>query len=139
MLDNLLNIGSAFDWITPLWAFIQDFFSGPVADFGIPARAGWSRGEVRRYLNSHGIRVWGLMYDLCGEVLMFTVNKKDAEFVNYLMFGSLPSVSPMPLEEACYYVETPTLEEPFSYPIEASYDTYILQAAEYYQDDPNPY
>jgi hypothetical protein len=139
MLDTLLNVGSAFDWITPLWAFIQDFFSGPVADFGIPARTGWSRDDIRRYLNTYGIRVWGLMYDLRGEVLMFTVNHKDADFVNYLMSGSTPPLPPAPLEEMYIYVETPTIEESFSYPIEAGFDEYEYQAGEYFQDDPNTY
>ncbi len=85
MLDKLLNIGCAFDWITPTIAFIQDFLGGPVSDFGIPANPYLGRSEIRRLLMREGIHVWGLMYDFHGEVLMFTVNKLDAEFTCHIL------------------------------------------------------
>ena len=85
MLDKLLNIGSAFDWITPSIAFAQDFIHGPVGDFGIPVNPYWGRREVKRLLNDHGVRVWGLMFDLAGDVLLFTVNRRQAEFTYYLL------------------------------------------------------
>lgn len=85
MLDILLNIGCAFDWITPTAAFIQDFFSGPVSDFGIPANVGWDRKDIKRLLTKHGVSVWGLMYNLSGEMLMFTVRKPQAKWAYYLL------------------------------------------------------
>lgn len=85
MLDTLLNIGCAFDWITPTTAFIQDLFNGPVSDFGIPANVGWDRHKIKRLLTKHGVRVWGLMYNLNGEMLMFTVRKPQAKWAYYLL------------------------------------------------------
>jgi hypothetical protein len=85
MLDELLNGGCAFDWITPTIAFVQDFFYGPVSDFGIPAQAGWGRGDIKRLLKGHGVRVWGLMYNVSGDTLMFTVAKTQARWAYYLL------------------------------------------------------
>jgi hypothetical protein len=79
MLDNFLTITSVFDWITPTVAYIQDLLYGPASDFGIPAHAGWRRRDIKRLLNKHGIRVWGLMLNLYGDMVMFTVPKAQAE------------------------------------------------------------
>ncbi len=79
MLDNFLNVGAAFDWITPLIAFVQDFFEGPVSDFGIPANGGWSSDEIKHVLEPHGVRVWGLMLNLEGDLLMFTVPRRQTK------------------------------------------------------------
>lgn len=78
MIDKLLSIGCAFDWITPTIAFVQDFFYGPVGDFGIPANAGPGKKDIKRFLNRYGVHVWGLMYNLPGNVLLFTVEKQQA-------------------------------------------------------------
>ncbi len=83
MLDRVLNIGCAFDWITPALAFAQDFLNGPVADFGIPANAGWSRRDIKRLLLRYGVRVWGLMFS--GDTLIFTVPKSQARWAYYLL------------------------------------------------------
>ncbi len=85
MFDKLLNIGCAFDWITPSIAFIQDFFSGPVSDFGIPVNPYWGSREIRRLLNNHDVHVWGLMYNFDGDVLLFTVNRRQADMTYYLL------------------------------------------------------
>ena len=85
MLDTLLNIGCAFDWITPTVASVQDFFSGPISDFGIPANVGWDRKGIKRLLTKHGVHVWGLVYNLKGEMLMFTVRKPQAKWAYYLL------------------------------------------------------
>jgi hypothetical protein len=83
MLDRVLNFACAFDWITPALAFAQDFLNGPVADFGIPANAGWSRRDIKRLLSRYGVRVWGLMFS--GDLLMFTVPKAQARWAYYLL------------------------------------------------------
>jgi hypothetical protein len=85
MLDTLLNVGCAFDWITPTVAFMQDFLNGPVSDFGIPANAGWSRSDIKRLLKRHGVRVWGLMFNISGDMLMFTVRKTQARWTYFLL------------------------------------------------------
>lgn len=85
MIDQLLNFGCAFDWITPTLAFIQDFLSGPVSDFGIPTNPVWGRREIKRLLNDYEVEVWGLMYTLNGDVLLFSVKKQQAKFTYSLL------------------------------------------------------
>jgi hypothetical protein len=85
ILDKLLNVGSAFDWITPSFAFVQDFLSTPVSDFGIPIHPYWGRKEIARLLKKNGIHVWGLMYNFQGDLLMFTVEAQQAELTCYLL------------------------------------------------------
>jgi hypothetical protein len=85
MLDKLLDAGCGFDWITPTFAFIQDIFYGPVSDFGISPQAGWDRGDIKRLLNNHGVRVWGLIYNVNWDMLMFTVPKTQARWAYYLL------------------------------------------------------
>jgi hypothetical protein len=80
---NWLDLACAFDWITPAAAFINDARNGPPADFGMPALAGWSRGDVRRLLSRYGVKVWGLMVN--GDTLMFTVPKSQAKWAYYLL------------------------------------------------------
>ena len=85
MLDKLLNIGCTLNWITPTIAFIQDALRGPIGDFGIPANSGWSRKEIKQLLMNQGVQVWGLIYNISGNTLMFTVQKQDAELVYTLL------------------------------------------------------
>lgn len=77
-LDDLLNIGAAFDWITPSVAFINDVLNGPTSDFGIPISAGISPGDIKRLFDQRGIKVWGLMLNPKGNTLMLTVNRSQA-------------------------------------------------------------
>lgn len=91
MFDTLLNIGSSADWITPTLAFIQDFFNGPVSDFGITAHAGWDRKDLKRLLKTQGVKVWGVMYNFTGDTLMFSVQKSQAQWVyNVLQREGIP-------------------------------------------------
>lgn len=85
MIEELLKVGSLFDWITPLVAIIQRIINAPVSDFGIPAYSGLGTGTIRRLLKYNGIRVWGVMYDFDGDVLMFTVRWEEAEDVYHIL------------------------------------------------------
>ncbi|MGA2491027.1 MAG: hypothetical protein ABSF99_12735 [Anaerolineales bacterium] len=85
MIDKLLNIGCAFDWITPFIAFLQDLFFAHPSDFGIPVNPYWGIREIKHLLRNYDINVWGLMYDLSGEMLMFTVQKRQADLTYYLL------------------------------------------------------
>jgi len=80
MSDPIMEIGSSFNWITPAAAFIQDILNGPCSHFGIPALSKWDRRGIKRLLTQHGIRVWGLMYTLDMETLMFSVPKAKAQW-----------------------------------------------------------
>ena len=85
MIDTLLNIGCSFDWITPLIAFIQDLFSGPVSDFGIPVNSYWGRREIMQLLEYYQVHVWGIMFNFTGEIMLFTVQRKQAALTYYLL------------------------------------------------------
>lgn len=80
MPDPMMEIGSSFNWITPAAAFIQDILNAPCSHFGIPALSKWDRRGIKRLLTQHGIRVWGLMYTLDMETLMFSVPKAKAQW-----------------------------------------------------------
>jgi len=80
MSDPIMEIGSSFNWITPAAAFIQDILNAPCSHFGIPALSKWDRRGIKRLLTQNGIRVWGLMYTLDMETLMFSVPKAKAQW-----------------------------------------------------------
>jgi len=111
MIDKLLSIGCAFDWITPTIAFIQDFFYGPVGDFGIPANAGWSRKDIKRLLNHYRVHVWGLMYNLPGEVLLFTVEKHQAPLAFEVLYYAGVPILYAPNNIYSYYEEAYPIQE----------------------------
>lgn len=85
MFDKLLSVAGAFDWITPTIAFVQDFYYGPISDFGIPSNSSWSASDIKRLLKRNGVHVWGLMFDLSGDMIMFTVRKTQAKWTYYLL------------------------------------------------------
>ena len=85
MLDSLLNIGRFFDWITPTIALIQDFYFGSEYDINIPTGSGWTRTEINHLFSKHGVKVWGILYSLDGEELMFSVPEEQAEYALYLL------------------------------------------------------
>jgi hypothetical protein len=84
-LWKLLNTASSFDLITPMMAFIQDFANGSPAHFGISPYTGLRFKDIRRLLNSHGVKVWGLMLSTDAQVVMFTVHKSQAKWTYYLL------------------------------------------------------
>lgn len=85
MLDNLLKFGTLFDWITPLTVIIQRVINAPVSDFGIPVDSGLDTRTIKKLLRYHDVKVWSVMYDFHGDVLMFTVRQEDATYVYDLL------------------------------------------------------
>jgi hypothetical protein len=83
MFDDILDIISGYNLITPLASFFQDIINGPHFYFGIPSMAGWTKREIGRILSRHGINVWGLIYD--GDVLIFTVRQDQARWAYYVL------------------------------------------------------
>ena len=55
MFDDLLDIATGYNLITPLASFFQDIIKGPYCYFGIPSMAGWSKREIGRTLARHGV------------------------------------------------------------------------------------
>lgn len=84
-LDDLLQVGAAFDWITPTWAILKDMANGPVARFGIMANVGFDRGDIRRLLSKNGVESWGYIYNLGGDLIMLSVREHQARWANYVL------------------------------------------------------
>lgn len=85
MLNNLLNLACNFDWITPSWMILQDFFKGPVSRFGIQANVGVDRGDIRRILKARGVKSWGYIYNVDGDLIMLSVPKAQAAWANWVL------------------------------------------------------
>ena len=81
MLDEFLKFGAGFDWITPLWAFIQDARYGQPFQINVPYDTPWSGRQITAKLKEKGIRTWGLM--VVGETITFTVRKPQARYTLY--------------------------------------------------------
>jgi len=72
-----------FDWITPLWAFVQDVINGSPAQINIPYDCGYSARQICDRLNYHGIKTWGVM--VVGETITFTVRQSDLNFASIVL------------------------------------------------------
>lgn len=81
MMDDLLAIGSGFDWITPLWGFLQDVHYGRPYQINIDYDCGWSANKNTKALQSKGIRCWGVM--VVGRTITFTVRKPQSRYALY--------------------------------------------------------
>ena len=79
MWDDIQEIGSAFNWITPGFAFLQDLLAGPVVHFGVPALSAWDKRSIKRLLARTGVQSWGYQYTLDMETLSFSVRKPDVQ------------------------------------------------------------
>ena len=79
MLDRILNIGSTMNWVSPLFSFFADAVNRSVCDFGITAYAGVGIRDIKTILKSYNIKVWGVMYNFEGDILMFSVREDQAD------------------------------------------------------------
>lgn len=77
-LNDLLNIGAAFDWITPLYVILRDAYTENVTHFGVYAYGGFDRGAIRRLLSKNDIESWGYIYNVAGDLIMFSVRDEQA-------------------------------------------------------------
>ena len=83
MLDKTLSFGAGFDWITPIWTFIQDYRRRPAVHYDIPADCGWHIHAIRDMLQESGIRLWGLA--LYQDTFVFSVRQAQARYTQYLL------------------------------------------------------
>lgn len=81
MIDKFLSTGSSFDWITPLWAFVQDAYYGSPAQINLPQKPGRSAAKIADRLRSKGVRCWGVM--VVGDTITFTVRKPQERYTVY--------------------------------------------------------
>ena len=78
MIDEALNVGSTFDWISPVLASAQDIVNGPSHTFLIPDQCGWSGYGIRDLLHRSGVQTWGLM--IVSDTLMVSVPKERSSW-----------------------------------------------------------
>lgn len=84
-LDDLLNIGAGFDWITPVAYILQDLFNGPVARFGVLANAGFDRQDIKHILSKHSVKSWGYVYNVAGDMIILSVPQAQASRALYFL------------------------------------------------------
>jgi hypothetical protein len=82
MIDKLIAAGSTFDWITPIFTFVQDFRNRPSVGYNVPVDGGWSAYAIADLLRTHGIKVWGLT--IFQGTIMFRLRAAQAEYAQYL-------------------------------------------------------
>jgi len=84
MIDKLLEIGSYADWITPLWAAIQDMANQGGHTFLLPVDyCPYAPIEVQWYLEGKGIKTYGLMV-FQGHI-MISCHPNQAKWAQYLL------------------------------------------------------
>lgn len=94
MFDRILAAGSAFDWISPLYAYLLDATNGPSHTFLMPHDCGWAGIEIERLLREHEIRTWGLM--IVKSTIMITVPLHQALMAqDILTKNAIPTEGPM--------------------------------------------
>lgn len=90
-LDTIVNVVCAFDWITPTAALLMDaVHDGPVSHFGILAGI-YSRADIWRLLDKHGVESWGYVYNVEGDLIMFSLPEAEAKRAHRLLIrGGMP-------------------------------------------------
>jgi hypothetical protein len=83
MLEELLELGTIFDWISPTLSIAQDLTNGPSHTFLIPQDCGWTGMEIANLLRRRGIKTWGHM--IVNGTFMITVRQPQSEFARYLL------------------------------------------------------
>lgn len=90
-LNTLLNIGASCDLITPVYVILTNAAAGPIARFGVLANAGFDRGDIRRLLSRNGVQSWGYIYNVAGDLIMFSVREEEAtQAAEVLQRGGVP-------------------------------------------------
>ena len=100
MLDKLLEVGSAFDWISPAAAFVQGAVNGPSHTFLIDhASCPLSGHEVEHLLRQRGVKTWGLM--VVDGTLMITVKRNQAQWAQALLQkAGVPITNGLPAQKS---------------------------------------
>lgn len=83
MIEKGLRVGAGFDWISPLWAMVQDYRNRPAVRFMIPADCGWHAFAIRNLLRANGVKLWGLA--LYQDTFVFSVRLAQHKFTCYLL------------------------------------------------------
>jgi len=82
-LDDLLQLGTVFDWLSPVLSIAGDLANGGGHTFLIPEDCGWTGHEIAKMLHSRGIKTWGHMN--VNHTFMISVKPSQAAFAHYLL------------------------------------------------------
>ena len=56
-----------------------------MGDFGVPVNPYWHSQGIERLYSGYGVHAWGFMFNFDGDVLLFTVQRHQAELTFYLL------------------------------------------------------
>lgn len=102
MFEKMVRISASWDWVTPMIAFFQDWRYRPSTGFSIPYGHSYSAWEIKRFLKSKGIRVWGVM--VIGDNIILRVREAQALYAEYwLQRMGVPYEGGLSLEAAEKY------------------------------------
>lgn len=91
MIDKAISFGTTFDWITPLWTFVQDWRNRPSAGFTVATDGGWSAYAIQDLLAGKGIGTWG--WQIIDGVILFRLRAAQADWaVNVMDTNGVPWV-----------------------------------------------
>jgi len=110
MFDQMIKVSASWDWVTPLISFIQDWRYRPSTGFNMPFGHSYSAWEIKRFLKSKGIRVWGTM--VIGDTITIRVREAQALYTEYwLQKMGIPYQGGLSLEKADKYRNAKSKEQ----------------------------
>lgn len=80
MIDDLLEIGAGFDWITPAWGLIQNA-TGGYRTISIDRDCSSSAGDIKRSLRAKGVNIDAMQ--VCGKYITFNVKRTQEKYAFY--------------------------------------------------------
>lgn len=94
LFDDILDIVSGYDLLTPLLSFGED--AKPHTKFGVNILAGFTKAEVRRALEGAGIDAWGFIDAPEDYTIIFNVRKDQTrEAYDILKEAEIPVLYPV--------------------------------------------
>jgi hypothetical protein len=81
MIDKAIGAGAMFDWITPLWTFVQDWRYRPSCGYSVPVDGGYSLYGIKGLLSDKGVLTWG--WAIVDGVILFRARVAQAEYAQY--------------------------------------------------------
>lgn len=82
MASKLMQIGCAFDWISPTWMFIQMARHRPARRINIQADGAW---HTMRALRSYGIKVLASCQVLSADTTVILVSAKQHRYAAQML------------------------------------------------------
>lgn len=86
IVDDVLAIGSVFDWITPVAAIITTLLKGGGTTMSVSVSAtGYGPNEVKAILREDGIDCWGVQW--VDDRVIFVVRPDDVNLAQQALLG----------------------------------------------------